>query len=51
MERSPIKDTEICLLLKSVLTDNVNDRTIYMKCIDASYRYEGYNSYSTQELG
>ena len=45
MERSPIKDTEINLLLKSALTDKVNDRTVYMKGLDASYKYEGYNTY------
>ena len=50
MERSPIRDTEIKLLLESALTDNVNDRTMYMKGIDASYRYEGYNTYSIEEL-
>ena len=41
MERSPIKDTEIKLLLKSALTDKINDRDVYMKGIDASYNYEG----------
>lgn len=50
MERSPIKDTEIKLLLKSALTDLVNDRNIYIKGIDVSYQYEGYNTYSTEEL-
>jgi len=50
MERSPIKDTEIKLLLESALTDNVNNRTVYMKGIDASYHYEGYNTYSIEEL-
>lgn len=50
MERSPIKDTEIKLLLKSALTDKVNDREVYMKGIDASYRYEGYNTYTMYEL-
>lgn len=50
MERSPIKDTEIKLLLKSALTDAINDRNVYMKGIDASYHYEGYNTYSTIEL-
>ena len=50
MERSPIRDTEIKLLLESALTDNVNDRTAYMKGIDASYSYEGYNTYSIEEL-
>ena len=50
MERSPIKDTEINLLLKNALTDKVNDRTIYMKGIDISYKYEGYNTYTMDEL-
>ena len=50
MERSPIKDTEIKVLLKSALTDKINDRTIYMKGIDASYYYEGYNIYTLEEI-
>lgn len=51
MERSPVKTTEIKLLLKEALTDKINDREIYMKGIDASYNYEGYNTYKTCELG
>lgn len=50
MERSPIKDTEIRILLESALTDKVNDRSVYMKGIDMSYRYEGYNTYSMEDL-
>ena len=50
MERSPIRDTEIKLLLESALTDNINDRIVYMKGIDVSYHYEGYNTYSLEEL-
>ena len=50
MERSPIKNTEIKVLLKEALTDKVNDREIYMKGIDASYSYEGYNVYKVEEL-
>ena len=50
MERSPIKNTEIKLLLKSALTDKINDREVYMKAIDASYNYEGYNLYKTEDL-
>lgn len=50
MERSPIKDTEIKILIKSALTDKINDRKIYMKGIDMSYRYEGYNTYKIEEL-
>lgn len=50
MERSPIKDTEIKVLLKDALTDKINDREVYMKGIDASYNYEGYNTYKSQDL-
>ena len=50
MERSPIKDTEIKYLLKSALTDQIDDRTVYMKGIDHSYYYEGYTVYKTEEL-
>lgn len=50
MERSPIKDIEIKVLLKSALTDKINDRTVYMKGIDASYYYEGYNTFSAEML-
>ncbi len=50
MERSPIRDTEIRLLLESALTSNINDRLVYMKGIDVSYHYEGYNTYSIEEL-
>ena len=50
MERSPIKDTEINVLLSNALTDEVNNREVYMKGIDSSYRYEGYNTYTMNEL-
>lgn len=50
MERSPIKDVEIKALLKGALTDRVDDRQTYMKGIDASYRYEGYDAFTVEEL-
>lgn len=50
MERSPIKDVEIKVLLKAALTDRINDREVYMKGVDASYFYEGYNVYRTSEI-
>lgn len=50
MERSPIKTVEIKELLKQALTDNINDREIYMKGIDASYNYEGYFTYKINDL-
>ena len=50
MERSPIKTIEIKELLKQALTDNINDREVYMKGIDASYHYEGYNIFKSGDL-
>lgn len=50
MERSPIRDVEIKVLLKNALTDKINDREVYMKGIDVSYYYEGYHIYKTEEL-
>ena len=50
MERSPIKDVEIKVLLKTALTNKVNDREVYMKGVDASYYYEGYNLFKTEDL-
>ena len=51
MERSPVKDVEIKVLLKAALTDQIHDRTVYMKGIDASYHYEGYHVFKTEDLG
>ena len=50
MERSPIKDVEIKVLLKAALTDDVNSREVFMKGIDHSYYYEGYTTFKTEEL-
>lgn len=50
MERSPIRDTEIKALLREALTDRINDRQMYTKGVDASYRYEGYSTYKTEDL-
>ena len=50
MERSPIKDVEIKVLLKGALTDEINSREVYMKGIDHSYYYEGYTTFRTEEL-
>lgn len=50
MERSPVKDTEIRLLLQNALTDKVNDRLVFMKGIDTSYQYEGYYTYKLEDL-
>lgn len=50
MERSPIKNLEIKYLLKNALTDKINDREVYMKGIDTSYNYEGYNLFNVNDL-
>lgn len=50
MERSPVKDVEINALLKDALTHKINDSILYMKGIDASYQYEGYNTYSAENI-
>ena len=50
MERSPIKNVEIKVLLKGALTDEINSREVYMKGIDQSYYYEGFTAFKTEEL-
>ena len=50
MERSQVKDLEIKMLLKAALTDRIDDREVYIKGIDASYHYEGYNVYKTSDI-
>ena len=50
MERSPIKDVEIKVLLKGALTEEIYSRDIYMKGIDYSYYYEGYTTFKTKNL-
>ena len=51
IERSPVRDLEIRLLLQDALTDKINDRQVFMKGLDTSYEYEGYNTYCTEKLG
>lgn len=50
MERSPIKDVEIKVLIKDALTDRIDDREVYMKGIDASYHYEGYHAFKSENF-
>ena len=50
MERSPIKDVEIKVLLKAALTDDVNSREVFKKGIDHSYYYEGYTTFKAEDL-
>lgn len=50
MERSPVKDIEIKEIIKKALTNQIDDRQMYMKGIDASYFYEGYTQFKTETL-
>ena len=40
MQKSPVNDSKIKKLIKSALTDRIDDREIFMKGIDYSYYYE-----------
>ena len=42
MERSPINDLELRVLLKESLTSDIDNREIIFKGIEQSYYYEGY---------
>ena len=50
MERSPIKDVEIKVLLKAALTDEINSREVYLSGIDQSYYYEGLSAFRAGDL-
>ncbi len=50
MERSPVKDIEIKHLIKNALTENINNREVYMKGVDMSYYYEGYDMFDIEKL-
>ena len=50
MQRSPVKDIEIKVLLKQALTDQIHDRALFMKGIDVSYYYEGNSEFRTEDL-
>ena len=50
MERSTTKDVEIKQLLKKALTGKINSRDLFMKGIDISYYYEGYDEFKTENL-
>ncbi len=50
MERSPVKDIEIKHIIKNTLTDDINNREVYMKGVDMSYYYEGYDMFDIEKL-
>jgi cell filamentation protein len=45
MQRSPVKDLEIRELLRTGLTDKIDDREVFMKSIEQSYYYEEVDIY------
>lgn len=49
MERSPVNDLELRILLGANLTDDVNNREIIFKGIEQSYYYEGYKKEDNDE--
>ena len=50
MERSPIKSVEIKELLRQALTNDINNKLVYMIGLDASYSYVGYFIYKTEDI-
>lgn len=50
MERSPVRDTELKLLLERALTERVDEQELYMHSIDASYGYEGYTAFRAEDI-
>ncbi len=50
MERSPVKTAEIKEVLRNALTNDIYNREVFMKGIDASYYYEGYNIFKSENL-
>ena len=50
MERSPVNDLEIKAVLAEALTDDINNRELFMKGLDHSYYFEGYQLFKSEEL-
>lgn len=50
MERSPVNDLEIKAVLGEVLTDDINNRQLFMKGLDHSYYFEGYQLFKSEDL-
>ena len=50
MERSPVNDLEIKALLAEALTDDINYRELFMKGLDHSYYFEGYQLFKSEDL-
>lgn len=50
MERSPVNDLEIKAVLAKALTDDINNRQLFMKGLDHSYYFEGYQLFKSEDL-
>lgn len=50
MERSPVNDLEIKAVLAEALTDDINNRQLFMKGLDHSYYFEGYQLFKSEDL-
>ena len=50
MERSPVNDLEIKAVLVEALTDDINNRELFMKGLDHSYYFEGYQLFKSEDL-
>ena len=50
MERSPVNDLEIKTVLAKVLTSDINNRELFMKGLDHSYYFEGYQLFKSEDL-
>lgn len=50
MERSPVNDLEIKAVLGAALTDDINNRQLFMKGLDHSYYFEGYQLFKSEDL-
>ena len=50
MERSPVNDLEIKAVLSKALTSDINNRELFMKSLDHSYYFEGYQLFKSEDL-
>ena len=50
MERSPVNDLEIKTVLAKALTSDINNRELFMKGLDHSYYFEGYQLFKSDDL-
>lgn len=50
MERSLVNDLEIKAILAKALTSDINNRELFMKGLDHSYYFEGYQLFKSEDL-